>query len=350
MNTRQLDIIKKDCCHLIGSLPEPLSCLKNEHILISGGSGFMGSWLCELISYLNETHNFNTKVTAISRNVDLLKSRSPHLLLNKLVTLIQKDICDLIEIPSDVSWIVHAAATPDNRTHSSNPLEVINTIIDGTNQILDTCLRLPNLKNIVNISSGLIYGPQPNEIKNISENYCGGPNCAEAGTSAYAEAKRMGESICSIYNSQYRLPIVNLRPFAFIGPYQLVDRPWAINNFIKDALNGGPIKILGNQTTIRSYMYPSDMAYWILTALTKGNSGENYNLGSSEGGNLNDVANIIANCFPGKITISTPPTSKTKQSIFVPNTSKIEQDLNLKLTVDLQTAIKKTVSWVKLGI
>jgi nucleoside-diphosphate-sugar epimerase len=349
VNSRQLEIIKKDCSELVDPIPEHLLQLKNEHILVTGGSGFMGSWLCELVSCLNETYSFNTKVTVISNNTDVMISRSPHLFTNKLISLKRKNVCDLIEIPEDVTWIIHAAATPDNRVHSSDPLRVVSTIIDGTRQVLDSCLRLPNLKKIVNISSGLIYGQQSQEIPQISEEHIGGPNCSEAGTSAYAEAKRMGESICSIYKTQFRLPIVNLRPFAFIGPYQLVDRPWAINNFINDAFSGGSIKILGDQNTVRSYMYPSDMAYWILGALVKGKSGSNYNLGSSEGHTLGDVANIVANCFPGKIKISFPSSDKARHSIFVPDTSNAEVDLDLKLTVNLLSAIENTVNWLKQG-
>ena len=67
--------------------------------------------------------------------------------------------------------------------------------------------------------------------------------------------------------SELYLPIIIVRPFAFIGPFQSLDKPWAVNNFIRDAILGGPIRILGNELTTKSYMYGSDLAYFILNLL-----------------------------------------------------------------------------------
>ncbi len=356
MNSRQLDIIKKNCSDVLtagSNTIESLSELKGEHILITGGSGFMGSWLAELISTLNDDHNYNIKVTLVARDISVMKERSPHLLNRDDISFKEKSVCDLIDIPSDVSWIIHAAATPDNRVHSSNPLQVVDSIVNGTKQILDLSVRLPNLKKVVNISSGLIYGygsaESSSSLTTVDESYRGGPDCTEASTQSYAEAKRMGESICSIYRTQFRLPIITLRPFAFIGPYQLIDRPWAINNFINDASKGGPIKIFGDHRTVRSYMYPSDMAFWILQALANGESGTTYNLGSSVGASLGEIADKVANCFPGKMIVSVPTINeKHRYSVFVPNIDKAKSELSVDLTVDIDRAIDDTVSWLQL--
>ena len=74
-----------------------------------------------------------------------------------------------VDILSEVNWIIHAAGTPDNRIHASEPLRTINTIINGTDTILSACTRLPNLQKFLNISSGLVYGMQPWEMNKISE-------------------------------------------------------------------------------------------------------------------------------------------------------------------------------------
>ena len=71
------------------------------------------------------------------------------------------------------------------------------------------------------------------------------------------------------------------------------NKPWAINSFLQEALNGQPIRIIGNGTSQRSYLYASDMAAWILVILSAGKRGDIYNLGSSEGVSLIDVANKI---------------------------------------------------------
>lgn len=346
MNARQIDMIKEDCAMVLAD-PEKFSFLKNESVLITGGSGFMGSWLSEALSYLNDSHQFGIKLTLLARDMDIFAERQPHLAQRSDIQTISTDVCDLVEISNEISIIIHAAGNPDNRVHLSNPIEVINTITNGTVQVLEAATRLPNLKKFLNISSGWVYGSQPRELDLLPESYAGGPN-SFAGASAYAEAKRMGETICSVYKSQYRIPMVNLRPFAFIGPYQLIDKPWAINNFIHDAIKGDPIKILGDENTIRSYMYPSDMTNWILTALCQGESGLVLNLGSSEGVSLRDVAEKISSCVPNESTVITQTLNrKPKYSIFVPDTATAKKELGLKLTVPLDEAVKRTIEWLK---
>ncbi len=345
MKSSQINMIQEDCSKVFLE-PERLSFLKNESILITGGSGFMGSWLAESIAYLNDVYNFGIQLTLLARNMDLFRQKLPHLAEKKNVNTISKDVSDLIEIPNDTTLVIHAAGTPDNREHLSNPLAVINTITTGTTQVLEASSRLSNLKKFLNISSGWVYGSQPKEFELIPETYTGALNCF-AGTSAYAEAKRMGETICSVYKGQFRIPIVNLRPFAFIGPYQLIDKPWAINNFISDAIKGEPIKILGDENTIRSYMYPSDMANWILTALCHGESGLVLNLGSPEGLSLRDVAEKISHSVPSETTvISQTINRKAKHSVFVPDISKAKNQLGLELTVSFDEAVKRTITWL----
>jgi len=153
--------------------------------------------------------------------------------------------------------------------------------------------------------------------------------------------------LCAVYRNQHRLSIVNTRPFAFIGPYQLLDRPWAINNFIRDSLFGGPIRILGDGETVRSYMYPSDMAWWLLNILSRGDSGTNYNLGSPNGITLLKLAELIAQQFPQppKIVSRISPDKSLAHSRFVPDVTSAEKNLGLVLKVDLETAIKRTILW-----
>ena len=157
----------------------------------------------------------------------------------------------------------------------------------------------------------------------------------------------MGETLCAVYRNQHRLPIINARPFAFIGPYQLLDRPWAINNFIRDSLLGGPIRILGDGETVRSYMYPSDMAWWLLRILVQGTSGTSYNVGSPHGVTLQELAEKIAGHFPvrPKILSRLSSDKSLRRSKFVPDVNLAKNTLDLCINVDLDSAIKRTIMW-----
>ena len=147
------------------------------------------------------------------------------------------------------------------------------------------------------------------------------------------------------------MPITIFRPFAFIGPYQSIERPWAVNNFIRDGLRGEPIRIIGDEKTIRSYMYPSEMAKWILLGIANPSKDNIFNLGSNEGKTIRVIAETVEQSFGGKIGLSINTFSNNLlKSKFVPSIEKFEQTFDLKMEIGTIKAIKKTVEWHCLGV
>jgi len=346
MKSKQIELISHDCHQALK--PNSLLNLKNQKITITGASGFVGSWLLHSIQYLNESHKFNIQVCAVIKKKSEFDLNKPHLSNFSWLKIISEDVRRITELPKDTNYVIHLAGTPDNRIHSSDPWQVADTIVNGTARILEISSLLPSLKKFLNLSSGLVYGRHGINVGKIAENSICNIDCSKI-SSTYAEAKRMSEVYTNIYRSQYRIPVVNLRPFAFIGPYQLLDRPWAINNFIRDAIKGGPIRILGDQQTIRSYMYPSDMAFWILNALANASDGTTFNLGSPEGRNLRQVAEEITRNFSNPISIHSAINSNGQEaSCLVPDISYAKTNLGLDVSVSFEQAIKKTVEWFKL--
>jgi dTDP-glucose 4,6-dehydratase len=344
---KYIQLIQEDCANVTKNSTHLLDELRNECILVTGGTGFIGTWLAELISFLNDHYAFNTKLILLASRPNKFFSKAPHLSNRDDISFLEKDIRTIVDIPHNVTWIIHAAANPDNRLHASDPLHTTHVIVNGTDRILEACTRLPELKKFLHVSSGLIYGAQPWDIPAIPEHFPGSLDCTSF-SSAYAEAKRMSEMICTVYRNQHRLPIVTVRPFAFIGPYQQLDRPWAVNNFIRDSLLGGTIRILGDGETVRSYMYPSDMSWWILNILVRGNIGRTYNIGSPFGITLKELAGKIADHYPikPKIILNTSD-KRMRRSIFVPDVTHAQKTLMLDLQVNLDEAIKRTLTWFR---
>jgi dTDP-glucose 4,6-dehydratase len=124
---------------------------------------------------------------------------------------------NIFEVPGDVSYVIHAAATPiiESTFQIARSHE---TITKGTSAVIDASVRLTSLRKILNISSGQIYGRQ-GDVEAISEHYSGSIDCNTI-TSVYPEAKRYAETVCCAYWSLFKIPIVTARPFSFIGPYQ----------------------------------------------------------------------------------------------------------------------------------
>jgi nucleoside-diphosphate-sugar epimerase len=350
MHPDALNLIQQDCARVADNSAR-LAALRGEQVLITGGTGFMGTWLVELLSYLNDQHGFGVKMHVLATQTEAFAQRAPHLAQRSDVTLLRQDVRHVADWPEAVGWIIHAAGTPDNRQHASNPLRVMQTITQGTTAALEAATRLPELKKFLHISSCLIYGPQPWELAAMPETFAAGLDCASV-NAAYPEAKRFAETLCATYRNQQRLPIVVARPFAFIGPYQLLDRPWAVNNFIRDSLQGGAIRILGDGETVRSYMYASDMAWWLLCMLVEGTTGKSFNLGSPHEITLAHLAEKVAANFAArpKILLSVSSDRSLRRSKLVPDVHLAQSTLNLPVTVDLDTAIQRTLLWNQLQL
>jgi dTDP-glucose 4,6-dehydratase len=139
---------------------------------------------------------------------------------------------------------------------------------------------------------------------------------------------------------------VNVRPFTFIGPYQALSGPWAVNNFILDAMSNRSIKVLGDGRTVRSLMYGSDMAFWILTFLTKSEAGLTYNLGSGQEHTVAELAGMVScNVKSLPDIVFNSGVEKSSLSRFVPDISLAESRFALKKTVSTESAIKRTIEW-----
>ena len=155
------------------------------------------------------------------------------------------------------------------------------------------------------------------------------------------------ESLSSIYRSQFRLPISVMRPFTFIGPYQELDRPWAINSFLNDAITGRDIRIHGDGTARRSYLYGSDAAWWVLAALVKGQSGGVYNLGSAAPVAHSELVKLICEkaSLKPRLSFNTAPLPLLHQDDLFPDLTYSTKHLGVHQTCSLEQAIDKTWRW-----
>ncbi len=327
------------------AMPMELAHLNNSSLLITGASGFMGIWLTELLIYLMKTQQLKLRLYLLATDFTFAKKEAPHLYEpNENIKVICDDVRSLHEVPADVEWIIHAAASPDLRVHNSQPIFMSQTIAQGTVTLLECATRLPKLRGFLNVSSGYVYGYHSIKEPITEKGFEGfDPSIFSA---AYVEAKRYAESICTIFRNQFRLPIVNVRPFSFVGPYQSVDAPWAVNNFINDAVHNQPIRIQGDGTAVRSYMYGADMAWWLLNMLLRGESGRSYNLGSPNAITLKELAEKVRHISGDKIEINhSRALLKSKSSIFVPSVELAQAEMGLRMQFDIDAALSRTMQW-----
>lgn len=345
MKSHLSDLIRRDCEEIAPQAVSLLQGLRNQKLYIAGGTGFVGTWIAELVACLNDAYSFNVGLVLASRDIDAFRERAPHIASRKDVRLESIDVRTCLEIPDDVGYLVHAAASPDNRQHMSNPLLTMEIISRGTANMLDSATKIAGLKKVLVASSGQVYGKQVDASEKIAESLPGTLNC-NAITSVYPEAKRYAETLCCAYWSSCKLPVVIARPFSFVGPYQGLEKPWAINNFIRDALMNNPVRIIGNGKPVRSYMYASDMALWFLRILTDGCAGLAYNVGSPFGISLKDVAEKVL-LYSNATSDVILKNMNDDSSVFVPDDGLCRESLDLSVMVPIDTALIRTMEWYR---
>jgi dTDP-glucose 4,6-dehydratase len=199
-------------------------------------------------------------------------------------------------------------------------------------------------------SSGAVYGRQPSELTHISEEYCGGPQPLEAG-SAYGEAKRASEFLCGAYARQLGFTAVIARLFTFSGPHLPLDINFAIGNFMRDILAGGPVKIAGDGRPYRSFLYAADLTIWLWNLLVRGESARPYNVGSSQAISIRDLAQLavetVSPGMPVEIIVQEPNLSLPAPR-YVPSTARAASELGLRELVPLDEQIRRMYEWNRL--
>lgn len=348
MKISQNSLVAEDCGRAFNKSKDQLSFLKGKTLLVTGGTGFMGSWLTEMVYFMNQNHEMNISLFLMARSQNRFEKNLPHIKNSSDIKFIYSDVIGNIVFPKKINYIIHAASNPDSRFHASQPFDSMISVAEGTSSVFKSASRLTNLENILNISSSSVYS----ETLQGEEKFCeeGVFKIHSSGLPNYfADSNLYAESLCAAARSQLRLPIVTVRPFTFCGPYQSIDSPWAINNFINDAINKRSILIHDDGEVIRSYMYGSDLAAWLLVILLHGRNGHAYNVGNTAGYTLKNIADKVANCFspPPRIMINTSLTPGNGHSILLPDVSKSQKEFGLKLSTDINTAILRSVQWYK---
>jgi dTDP-glucose 4,6-dehydratase len=319
--------------------------LRGRRLFITGGTGFFGCWLLESFVWANEKLKLNAEVHVLARNPSALQKKAPHLANHPSVHLLAGDVRSFAFPEGEFSHIIHAATEASASLNNENPLLMLDTIVDGTRRTLDFA-RCCGAQKFLLISSGAVYGKQPPDITHIPEDYNGAPDTQNP-QSAYGEGKRLAELLCAIYSKQYGIETKIARCFAFVGPYLPLDTHFAIGNFIRDGLKGGTIRINGDGTPFRSYLYAADLAIWLWNVLIRGTTCRPYNIGSEQDVTISALAQTVAGLCqpPVNVHIIGKPVRGQTPERYVPSTQRVRADLGMSEFIDLQASILRTIRW-----
>jgi len=322
-----------------------LRSIVNKSVLMTGGTGFIGSWLTESWDHACRQLRGKGRLTIVSR--DPAAFVSEHSLDSGRVEFISGDVRSFkVAQGTNFDLVVHAA-TPARATLNNNrPAEMLDIILGGQENLLRQVTNGTSPR-LLFTSSGAVYGPQSPTIDRISEDQLSGPDTLNP-RSAYHEGKRMAEMLLSIAASEGVVQPLIARLFAFHGPYLPLNEHFAIGNFIRDALTGGPIVVNGDGTTVRSYQYPTDMVSWLWAIAERAQACRAYNVGSDEGMSMREIAQSVAAAAGiSEVDVRGTPDPTRAIDRYVPSIDRSNTEMGLSNRVSFTEGLTRTLRWHK---
>jgi dTDP-glucose 4,6-dehydratase len=337
--------LARDLDHVLSHTGELWAPVRGERFFLTGGTGFVGTWLTESLLWANRRLSLGISAVLLTRDPEAFRRRSPHLAGDPAVTLWAGDSATFPYPEGTFPLVVHAATAryfPPDREH---PAAALDHDLAATRRVLELA-RTRGARRLLFTSSGAVYGAQPPTLANIPEDYAGAPLPTDTG-SAYGQGKRISEFLSGAWSEVYGFDAVIARLFAFIGPLLPLDAGYAAGNFLRDALAGGPIHIAGDGTPYRSYLYAADLAIWLWTILFRGATGTAYNVGSAEQISIADLARAIAReAAPGaEIRLARQPVPGAPAARYVPDVGRAARELGLRPWISLAEGIGRTLEW-----
>jgi len=302
---------------------------RKETVLVTGGLGFIGSNLVdELLTEFDVIifddkstgNNFNEKATCIIGDIS------------------EVDHFKLIPNNVKVDYIIHFGAAISVTESMVNPQKYHRINVLGSKNVLDWAVK-NHVRKFVAASSASVYGV-PKDIP-LREDSPTSP------ISPYAESKLLMEQLMEKYNKKYGIVAIALRFFNVYGPRQNPDSQYSgvISKFIDSASKNISLKIFGDGTNTRDFIFVKDVCQANIMALKNGKGFHVYNVGTGVETELNELSKQIIEISKSFSKLQYFPAKEGDIQFSLANISKIQQDLDWYPEVHLKKGLKETINW-----
>ena len=304
-----------------------------KRILVTGGSGFLGSWLCEkLLEQGNEVICADNFFTGAKRNIY-------HLMDNHRFEVIRHDVTFPLYIECDEIYNLACPASPIH--YQKDPVQTVKTCVHGAINMLGLAKRTG--AKILQASTSEVYGDPV--VHPQVESYWGNVNPIGI-RSCYDEGKRCAETLFSSYRMQCGMPIKIIRIFNTYGPRMHPNDGRVVSNFILQALQGQDITIYGDGSQTRSFCYRDDLIDGMMRLMATGDEVTGpVNVGNPAEFTILQLAELVIELTGSKSKIIRMPLPADDPKQRRPDITQAQQLLNWQPVTPLRDGLERTIAY-----
>ncbi len=305
-----------------------------KRILVTGGAGFLGSFLCEkLLATGNEVIALDNYFCGNKKNIE-------HLFSNPRFEAIRHDVTQPIHLEVDEIYNFACPASPIHYQH--NPVHTTKTCVMGAINMLELA-RNVNAK-IIQASTSEVYGDPLVHPQN--EEYFGNVNTVGP-RSCYDEGKRVAETLFFDYHQQYGVEIKIIRIFNTYGPRMSINDGRVVSNFIVQALRGEDITIYGKGDQTRSFCYVDDLVEGIVNFMDEPSAKGPINLGNPREFTILELAEKVLKLTKSKSKIIFSPLPQNDPMQRQPVIEKAQKLIGFSPKIELESGLEKTIEYFR---
>jgi dTDP-glucose 4,6-dehydratase/UDP-glucuronate decarboxylase len=343
-------VLLEDAAYAAQALGEVADALEGATVLVSGGAGFLGAAMIDVLLHLNRTRfSRPAKAIVVDNFVTGVPARLQALAKDANVEMISADITANIDIAAEFEYAIHAAGIASPIIYRAKPLQTCDVNVWGMRRMLELARGQKDLRGFLYFSTSEIYGdPDPAHIP-TREDYRGYVSCTGP-RACYDESKRFGETLAVVYHQEFGFPVRSVRPFNVFGAGQRLDDGRIIPDLMNAAAHGMPLVLHSDGRATRSFCYISDAVAGFYRALLRGKPGEAYNIGNAHEVSIRQVADLVSRLSGTSVTFETsadPHYLTDNPQRRCPDLSKSREHLGYAAQMPLEEGLRRTLQWAR---
>ena len=304
-----------------------------RRVVVTGGAGFVGSWVCERLLDLD------AEVVCVDNFVTGSRDNLAHLAGRGTLTVLEQDVSAGLDVDGHVDQVLHLASPASPLHYLKLPIETLKVGSMGTMHALELAERKG--ARFLLASTSEVYGDP--HVHPQHEGYWGNVNPIGP-RSVYDESKRFAEALTTAYRNDRGVDTAIVRIFNTYGPRMRLDDGRAIPAFMSQALAGEPLTVAGDGSQTRSLCYVEDTVEGILALAASGHAGP-VNVGGSEEVTMLELAERVRDIAgtTSQVTFVDLPVDDPK--VRCPDTTLADEVLGWQPRVSVEEGLKKTLEW-----